>query len=114
MTRKLTDILAERAKAEADDRDLRSRTDARLERKHSEADLADLAQAVVSVSDRQLALLELPEALLDAVLEARAIRSPRARDRALRVVRRELRAGDSAAVRARLEVVDPGRKRPGR
>jgi ribosome-associated protein len=109
VARKLTDILAERAKAEADDRDLRSRTDARLERKHSEAALADLARAMVAVNDRQLALLELPEALLDAVLEARAIRSPRARDRALRVVRRELRAGDSAAIQARLAAVDRGR-----
>jgi len=114
MVRKLTDILAEQAKAEADDRDLRSRTDARLERKHTEAALADLAWAMVAVNDRQLAKLDLPEALLDAVLEARAVRSPRARDRALRVVRRELRAGDSAAIQARLAAVDPGRKRPGR
>jgi ribosomal 50S subunit-associated protein YjgA (DUF615 family) len=69
---------------------------------------------MVAINDRQLAALELPEALLDAVLEARAIRSPRARDRALRVVRRELRAGDSEAIQARLAAVDPGRRRPGR
>ena len=114
MVRKLSDILAERAKAETDDRDLRSRSDARLERKRSEAALAELARVMLEINERQLAKLELPEALHDAVVEARAMRSPRARDRALRVVRKELRAGDAAAIEARLGEVDPGRKRPGR
>jgi ribosomal 50S subunit-associated protein YjgA (DUF615 family) len=106
--------MAEQAKAQEDDRDLRSRTDARLERKHSEASLAELARALVEVSDRQLAKLELPEALLDAVRETRAIRSAGARNRALRVVRKELRGGDAAAIQEQLAEVDPGRKRPGR
>jgi len=68
----------------------------------------------VEVSERQLGKLELPEALLDAVLETRAIRSASARNRALRVIRKELRGGDPAAIQDRLAEIDPGRKRPGR
>jgi ribosomal 50S subunit-associated protein YjgA (DUF615 family) len=114
MVRKLTNILAEQAKAEADDRDLRSRSDARLERKQSEAALFQLALSLCAVNERQLAQLELPEATLDAVREVRAMRTPRARERALRVVRRELRDGDPSAIETRLAAIDPGRKQPGR
>jgi len=102
VVRKLTDILAEQAKAEADERELRSRTDAKLERKQNEAALEALARKLVVLSERQLARLELPEELGIAVAEARAVRSPVARNRALRVVRRELRARDAAAIGARL------------
>ena len=100
--RKLKDILREQAKADQDDRDLRSRTDARRERKQAEAALADLARRLVELTERRLAGLELPEPLLDAVREARAIRSARARDRAIRVVRRELREGDAESVEEQL------------
>lgn len=109
--RKLSDILAEQARAQQDDRDLRSRSDARRERKQSEAALAALARELVDATDRQLAKLALPEPLRDAVAEARAIRSPAARARALRVVRKALRGGDPEAVEAQLDEVNPGRAR---
>ncbi len=112
--RKLKDILAEQAKAEQDDRDLRSRTDARHERKRTENALADLARQLVALSDRQLAGLDLPERLRNAVGEARAIRSARARDRAIRVVRKELRNGDADSIEAQLGALGTGRKRPRR
>jgi ribosome-associated protein len=102
--RKLKDILREQAKADRDDRDLHSRTDARRERKRSEAALADLARRLVGLTERQLSALALPEPLLDAVREARAIRSARARDRATRVVRRELRQGDAESIEEQLRV----------
>ncbi len=100
--RKLSDLLAERRRADEDDRDLRSRSDARRERKQREADLAELADALVEISGRQLEALELSPELADAVLEARSIRSPVAKKRALRLIRRELRGGDAASVQARL------------
>ena len=102
MVRKLADILTQQAKDALDDRSLHSRTDARRARKHAEAAGAKLALALVEVTDRQLAKLRLPQAVLDAVLQARAIGSPVARNRALRLVRRELRAEDTVAIQARV------------
>jgi ribosome-associated protein len=98
--RNLTDVLAAQRKCDEDDRDLRSRSDARRERKEREAAWADLGEALVSLSARQLEQLALPEGLLDAVLEARRITSPAARARALRLVRREMRDGDEAVIAA--------------
>ncbi len=110
LVRKLSDVLAERQKQDQDDRDLRSRSDARRERKRIEAESAGLAEALVDLPGRQLEKLELPPELLDAVLEARRIVSPVARKRALRLVRRELRAGDGASIEARLaRVREPNR-----
>jgi ribosomal 50S subunit-associated protein YjgA (DUF615 family) len=103
MVRKLSDILAERARAEADDRDLRSRSDARRARKQIESDLVDLARTLCALSSRQIERVDLPEPVLEALTAARAIHSAAARNRALRLVRRELRAADVEAIRARLE-----------
>jgi ribosomal 50S subunit-associated protein YjgA (DUF615 family) len=111
VVRKLTDILAEQAKAEADDRDLRSRSDARRERKQSEAELVVLGRQLVEASDRQLDKLDLPEGLREVLAETRAIRSPSARKRALRLVRRELRDADASAIRAKLSAVGAGKTR---
>jgi ribosome-associated protein len=86
-----------------DPRDLRSRTDERRERKTSETKLFELAQTLVGLSERSLAKLELDEALLDAVHDARLITSPAARNRALRVVRATLRNLDAEAIAKRLE-----------
>jgi ribosome-associated protein len=103
VVRNLSDVLAEQRKANEDDRDLRSRSDARRERKQKEAAWADLGEALVNLSARQLEQIALPEGLLDAVLEARRIASPAARARALRLVRRELRSGDEAVIAALTE-----------
>lgn len=97
--RKLANILAQRAKDEADDRDLRSRTDAKKERKDREESLAVLAEQLTALSSKELGRLELPEALADAIRDARAIHSPVARARQLRIVRRELRECDGQLVR---------------
>jgi len=71
--------------------DLTSRGDLRRANRVVEETLARLTQDLASLSRRQLALLELPEAVLDAVTGAQAIKSPPARQRQLRLVRIALR-----------------------
>ena len=111
--RKLTDILAE---AEREDpRDLRSRSDARRERKAAEAHLVALARSLVSLSGRRLLTLDLPELVLDAVQDARRIASAIARERQLRLIRQRLREADHEAIAARLDAMlrPDGRPSPG-
>src|SRR5688572_9668729 len=97
--------MADQAKAEADDRDLGSRSDARTVR-HAEADaLLTVAGGLASLSPKQLALLELGDELLRAVLEARAIQSPGAKARQLKVVRRALKNTDWEGVQTRLDAL---------
>jgi ribosome-associated protein len=85
-----------------DAEDLRSRTDERKDRLRAEQDLMDLAQRLVELAERSLGKLELPDDLLDAIRNARAIRSPPARKRALRVVRTALRDGDAQRIKKQL------------
>jgi ribosome-associated protein len=110
MVRSLEDLLAQKAREEADDRDLTSRSDARRERKQSEAEWAELAETLVGLTARQLGRIELPDRVLEAVLEARRIVTPVARARSLRQVRRELRAGGGESIRTQLRrLFEPGR-----
>ncbi len=101
--RRLAAYLADKDKRELDDRELTSRSDLKKERKEAENAFAELALALCVCSDKQFKRLELPEALRHVILEARSIESPPARDRALRLVRRELRNGDAEAARRQLE-----------
>jgi ribosome-associated protein len=102
--------MAEQAMRDADQSDLSSRSDARRARLGSEAALIDLGEKLIGLNQRQLAKLELPELLLQALGTAAAIDSPPARARAMKLVRRELRVGDEAAIRRRLQELDgPGR-----
>lgn len=107
--RKLSDVLAQRERAELDDRDLRSRGDAGKERKGSEAKLTALARGLVELSDKRLLQMELPEEVMDVVRDTRAITSAIAHKRSLRRLRTALRAMDSEAVSERLtELVEVG------
>lgn len=101
--RRLAAFLADQEKRALDDRELTSRSDLRKDRKEAENAFAELALSLCDCSDRQFKRLELPEALRNVVLEARHIESPPARDRALRLVRRELRNGGAEAARRQLE-----------
>lgn len=89
--RTLADRQREREKAEADDRDLTSRTDRRREESSRETALKRLARRLVELKAPKLQGLGLAEELLDAIQEARAIRSPNARNRQIGVVRQHLR-----------------------
>jgi ribosome-associated protein len=107
--RKLSTILAERERADLDDRDLRSRGDAGKERKGVESKLADLAEGLVDLSEKRLLQMNLPEGVADVVRDTRAISSAIARKRSLRRLRTALRAMDSDVVAARLtELVEVG------
>lgn len=77
-------------------------------RKAEETRLAALATALANLSKKQLGRLELDDALVDAVEEARRMTSHGARARQLRIVRRELRGSDSVAIGAAVsELLNP-------
>lgn len=78
----------------AEEEDLTSRGDLRRANRVVEETLARLTQDLAGLSRRQLALLELPEAVLEAVIGAQAIKSPPARQRQLRLVRIALRTAE--------------------
>jgi ribosome-associated protein len=89
-----------------DAEDLRSRSDTRLARREVEDGLFRLSRELVELSDRSLERLELPDPLFEVVRDTRAIKSPPARNRQLRLVRVELRNGDWGLVRARLDALN--------
>jgi ribosome-associated protein len=94
-----------------DGEDLRSRSDARRERKESEEALMQLAKALVELPERTLAKLSLPEGVLDVVVKARQVPGGGPKNRALRLVRIVLRDGDSQSIaRALRDVHEPPRK----
>jgi ribosome-associated protein len=86
-----------------DDEDLTSRTDARTERRRSEEAWAEFAKTLITISERHLLRMQLGEELLRVVQDTRRITSPGAKNRALRLVRKELRGLDLGQLRERLE-----------
>jgi len=89
--RKLEAILADQMRE--DERDLSSRSDARRATKVREIELAQVASKLVDLAPKQLAKLQLPEELCEAVAGARAMSNDTARNRQLRVVRKIIREG---------------------
>lgn len=98
--RSLADRLQEQKKADADDRELTSRTDRRREQNARETELKALAVQLVGLKPQKLAPLGLDEQMLNAILSAQAIKSPNARNRQVSVVRQHLRELGGAAVEA--------------
>jgi ribosome-associated protein len=90
--RTLADRKNEQAKADADDRDLESRTDRRRQQDAHETMLKTLATRLCNLKPSALDRLELDEESLVAIRTARAIRSAPARNRQVNVVRQHLRA----------------------
>jgi ribosome-associated protein len=86
-----------------DDDSTRSRADDRRIERELELTLAKLARDLVALGAGQLNRLELPESVLDVVVDARAMTSPAAMNRQLRLVRSVLRDVDWSLVRGRLE-----------
>lgn len=86
-----------------DDPELVSRSDKKRSRRVREDALSRLAKELFVLSDKTLCRLGLGEHLLDAIRDAQAMKSPRARERQLRVVRGILRDGEWGAIRARLD-----------
>jgi ribosome-associated protein len=90
---------------DADDESLLSRTDARRAEREIEDTLARLSKQLVELNPRFLERLALPDAVVEAVADARAIPSFSARNRQLRVVRAALRDTDWSLIRARLSAL---------
>lgn len=73
------------------------------QRKRESHSLQALGEALVELSPERLASLDLPQNLLDAVMEARRITKFGALRRQLQYVGRLMREVDAAPIRARLE-----------
>lgn len=71
-------------------------------RKQASLALQDLGQELTQLTEEQLAVLELPERLLDAVLAARRISKFGARRRQLQYIGRLMHDADAEAIAARL------------
>ncbi|HEU4583370.1 MAG TPA: ribosome biogenesis factor YjgA [Polyangiaceae bacterium] len=108
--RKLSDRLREQAKAEADDRDLTSRSDLRREQNARETQLKRLAVALVRLTPKQLERLQLHELLLESITHAQALSNEKAKNRQIGVVRQHLRdePDDARELRERLEALKDG------
>jgi ribosome-associated protein len=82
-----------------------SRSDLRRANRELEDTLARLSSELVELKPRLLEKLELPEVVLDTVLDTQAIASHTARNRQLKLVRAALRDADWSLIRARLDVL---------
>jgi ribosome-associated protein len=89
--RSLADRFHQQALADADDRELVSRTDKRRQQTTRETALKDLATRLVALKPRQLERMGLGEPMLVAIRLAQSIKSPPARNRQVTVVRQHLR-----------------------
>ena len=65
--------------------------------------LQDLGVQLVELNEQQLATMQLPESLLDAVLEARRLSKHEAKRRQMQFIGRLMRDIDAAPIRDRLE-----------
>jgi ribosomal 50S subunit-associated protein YjgA (DUF615 family) len=92
--------------------DLTSRSDVKRANRVVEETLARLSVALFEMSPRRLATLELPEEVYTTVMDARAMKNARARQRQLGLVRVALRGADWAAIQERLRYVAEGREPP--
>ena len=75
----------------------------KTQRKKAVHELQDLGEELVGLSGDRLASLDLPERLLDAVMEARRITSHEARRRQLQYIGKIMRAVDAQPIRASLD-----------
>jgi ribosome-associated protein len=107
--RTLADRQREKAKADADDRDLESRTDRRRREDTRETLLKSLATRLVASKPATLSRLGLDEELFAAIATAQGIRSAPAYNRQVNAVRQHLRAlgPDVDALARRLESPAP-------
>lgn len=79
-------------------------------RKHAMHALQDLGEALVALDPRRLSQLNLPERLVDAVVQARGIRAHEGRRRQIQYIGKLMRDVDPAPVQAALETWAKGPK----
>ena len=75
----------------------------KTQRKKQVAGLQDLGAGLVALSEEQLARIELPERLRDAVMDARRITAFEARRRQLQYIGKLMRGVDAGPIRAALD-----------
>lgn len=92
--------------------DLTSRSDVKRANRVVEETLARLSTTLYEMAPRRLAALALPEEVYETVMEARAMKNARARNRQLGLVRVALRGADWAAIQERVRYVAEGREPP--
>jgi ribosome-associated protein len=73
------------------------------QRKRDMTALQDIGAELVGLNDQQLAAIDLPEALREAVAEARRLRSHEARRRQLQYIGKLMRQVDPAPIREKLD-----------
>jgi ribosome-associated protein len=79
-------------------------------RKHAMHALQDLGEALVALDPRRLRELDLPERLVDAIVQARGIRAHEGRRRQIQYIGKLMRTIDAAPVQAALELWARGPK----
>ena len=77
----------------------------KTQRKQEVSALQDLGAELVALNDEQLAGIELPERLRDAVMEARRITKFEAKRRQLQYIGKLMRSVEAEPIRAALDVV---------
>ena len=80
----------------------------KTQRKREMHDLQALGAALAALSESQLASLEMPDVLRQAVLEARRIRSHEAKRRQMQYIGRLMRDVDPEPIRAALAAIEGG------
>jgi ribosome-associated protein len=83
----------------------------KTQRKKHVTALQDLGGELVGLTDTQLAAIDVPENLRDAVLEARRIDSFEARRRQMQYIGKLMRKVDAAPIRAALDALQAGPRR---
>jgi len=83
----------------------------KTQRKKQVTELQELGGELAKLNDDQLAAIDLPERLRDAVLEAQRIGSFEARRRQMQYIGKLMRKVDAAPIRAALETLKAGPRR---
>ncbi len=80
----------------------------KTQRKHEMHALQDLGEALIALDPQRLAVLDLPDRLVDAIAEARGIRAHEGRRRQIQFIGKLMRTVDPVPVRAAIDLWTSG------
>ena len=98
-----TDRMISRPDEQQDEADDAGLPPSKTRRKHEMHALQDLGEALVALDPRRLQKLDLPERLMDAIIQARGIRAHEGRRRQIQYIGKLMRTIDPEPVQAALE-----------
>jgi ribosome-associated protein len=98
-----TDRMISRPDEQHDDANAEGQPPSKTRRKHEMHALQDLGEALVALDARRLQKLDLPERLMDAIVQARGIRAHEGRRRQIQYIGKLMRTIDPEPVQAALE-----------